>query len=277
MDQIEEVNKYGAMAWDLIIAYGPKVVLAIVTLVIGLWIIGIFGRKFRSVLKKREIDPSLTPFLSSLLVSILKVLLVLSILSMVGIEVTSFVAILGAAGFAVGFALQGSLQNFAGGVMILIFKPFKVGDFIEVAGYAGVVKEIQIFVTILTTGDNKTILIPNGTVSSSSMVNYSKEDHRRVDFTVGIGYGDSMKDAKEILLKIANADERIRREPAEPFVGVASLGDSSVNIAFRVWVNSEHYWPVHFDFTERIKDELDAAGISIPFPQTEVTIVNPQN
>lgn len=265
MDQIqdttEQVNELAVLAWDLIVGYAPGVLLAIITLIFGLWIIGLISRSFRRVLEKRDVDPSLTPFLLSLFSSILKVLLGLSILGMVGVEVTSFIAILGAASFAVGLALQGSLQNFAGGVMILIFKPFKVGDYIEIAGYAGSVKEIQIFVTILTTSDNKTIIIPNGKVSSSSMINYSIEPTRRVDFTVGIGYGDSMKEAKSILLKIAKGDERVHQDPA-PFVAVVELANSSVNIAFRVWVDRENYWPLFYDFNELIKEELDAANIS---------------
>lgn len=182
---------------------------------------------------------------------------------MVGVEVTSFIAILGAASFAVGLALQGSLQNFAGGVMILIFKPFKVGDYVEVAGYAGSVKEIQIFNSILTSPDNKTIIIPNSTASGSAMINYSREATRRLEFTVSIGYGESMKKAKGILLKIAHADERVLKDP-EPFVGVAELAGSSVNIKFRVWVNSGDYESLFFDFNEAIKNELDAAGITIP-------------
>jgi len=269
---MDQVDKFAGVAWNLIVAYGPKLVLAILTLLFGLWIIGISSRNLRRVLEKRNIDTSLTPFLSSLFSNGLKVLLGLSILSMVGVEVTSFVAILGAVSFAIGLALQGSLQNFAGGVMILLFKPFKVGDYVEVAGYSGSVKEIQIFVSILTTSDNKTIIIPNGIISNSSMINYSKEATRRVDFTVGIGYGDSMKQAKDILLKIATSDQRIHNDP-EPFVGVSELADSSVNISFKVWVNSDDYWDVFYDFNEQIKNEMDAAGISIPFPQREVTLV----
>lgn len=260
MDQIQNVNKYADMAWDLLMVYGPKVALAVLTLIFGLWIIGIITRSFRKVMLKRNVDASLTPFLSSFLGNILKVLLGLSILSMVGVEVISFVAILGAASFAVGLALQGSLQNFAGGVMILLFKPFKVDDYVEVSGYTGTIKEIQIFVTILTTSDNKTIIIPNGKVSSSSMINYSKEPTRRVDFTVSIGYGDSMEQTKEVLLKIAEEDDRILKDP-EPFVGVSELAGSSVNFAFKDWVMRDDYWPVFYDFNERIKNELDAANI----------------
>lgn len=273
MEELSQVNKYGEWAWELVLEYAPSVALALITLIIGLWVVGMFTRSVRNVMNKRNVDPSLTPFITSLLSNILKVLLVLSILSMVGVQVTSFIAILGAAGLAVGLALQGTLQNFAGGVMILIFKPFKVGDYVEAAGYAGVIKEIQIFVTIMTTPDNKTIIIPNGTMSSSSMINYSKEPNRRVDFTVGVGYGDSIDATREVLLKIASADDRIMKDP-EPFVGLSELADSSVNFTFRVWVKGEDYWPVFFETNERIKKELDAAGISIPFPQREITMVN---
>lgn len=268
MEQIENVDQYTVAAWNLVLVYGPKVLLAIITLIFGLWVIGMIIRAMRKQLERRKIDPSLSPFLTSLFSNLLKVLLGLSILSMVGVEVTSFVAILAAASFAIGLALQGSLQNFAGGVMILIFKPFKVGDYVEVAGYAGLVKEIQIFNSILTTSDNKTIIIPNGTVSNSAMINYSKEATRRVEFTVGIGYSDSIKQTKEILLKIAHADALVLPDP-EPFVGVSKIAESSVNIKFRVWVNSGDYGAFFFDFNETIKNELDAAGISI----REVTLV----
>jgi small conductance mechanosensitive channel len=269
---MEEVNKYAVIAWDLVLNYGPKLLLALVTLIIGLWVIGMFTRSFRKILISREVDPSLIPFSTSLLSTSLKVLLVLSILSMVGIEVTSFIAILGAASFAVGLALQGSLQNFAGGVMILIFKPFKVGDYIDGGGHAGTVKAIQIFNTILKTPDNKTIIIPNGGLSTGSLINYSTEPTRRLDMVFGIGYGDDIDKAIGILQEMAKADERVQQDPA-PFTGVVALGDSSVNIAFRVWCDSAEYWNLHFYFHENVKKRFDKEGISIPFPQTEVTLV----
>ena len=269
---MDEVNKYADLAWDIVLSYGPKLLLALLTLVIGLWIIGIFTRSFRKVLNSREVDPSLIPFSVSLLSTSLKVLLVLSILSMVGIEVTSFIAILGAASFAVGLALQGSLQNFAGGVMILIFKPFKVGDYIDGGGHAGTVNAIQIFNTILKTPDNKTIIIPNGGLSTSSLTNYSTEPTRRLDMVFGIGYGDDIDKAISILQEMGQADDRVMKDPA-PFTGVVELGDSSVNIAFRVWCQSSEYWNLHFYFHENVKKRFDKDGISIPFPQTEVTLV----
>ena len=270
---METVDRYSVWLWDLVMTHAPKVALALVTLIVGLWIIGIFNRQFRRVLEKREFDPSLTPFLRSLLSVTLKVLLGLSILGMLGVQVTSFIAILGAAGLAVGLALQGSLQNVAGGVVILIFRPFEVGHFIEAGGHSGTVKAIQIFNTILTTPDNKTIILPNGSISNSSMVNYSAQPTRRVDMTFGIGYGDSVAKAKEILMGQANADERVLKDP-EPFVAVAALADSSVNLTLRVWCNSADYWPIFFDYQEQIKAKFDETGITIPFPQREVTMVS---
>ena len=260
------------MAWDLLITYGPKLALAIITLIIGLWVIGIFTRSFRKFLQSKNLDPSLVPFTVSLFSTALKVLLVLSILSMISVEVTSFIAILGAASFAVGLALQGSLQNFAGGVLILIFKPFSVGDYIDGGGHAGTVKAIRIFNTILKTPDNKTIIIPNSGLATGSLTNYSTEPTRRLDMVFGIGYGDDIDKAKGILQEMAQADERVLKDPA-PFTGVVELGDSSVNIAFRVWCESTEYWNLHFHFHENVKKRFDKEGISIPFPQREVTLI----
>jgi len=182
---------------------------------------------------------------------------------------TSFIALIGAAGLAVGMALSGSLQNFAGGVMILLFKPFKAGDFIEAQGYSGVVKEIQIFNTLLTTPDNKIVILPNGGLSGSSMVNYSALPTRRVDFSFGTGYNDDIDQAKEVLQKIIDSDTRILKDP-EAFVAVGELADSSVNFTVRVWVNAADYWGVYFDMQEKVKKEFDANNLSIPYPQTDV-------
>ena len=196
-------------------------------------------------------------------------MLVISVLGMLGIEMTSFVAILGAAGLAVGMALSGTLQNFAGGVMILIFKPFKNGDFIEAQGHTGTVSEIQIFNTILKTPDNKTIIIPNGGLSTSSMTNYSTEEKRRVDWTFGIGYGDKTDNAKEVLTQLMSEDNRILNDPA-PFVAVSELADSSVNFAVRAWVKAEDYWGVYFDMNEKVYNTFDEKGLNIPYPQMDV-------
>ncbi len=224
-------------------------------------------------MEKRNVDASLSPFLKSMINVILKVLLVISVMGMIGIEMTSFIAILGALGLAVGMALSGTLQNFAGGAMILLFKPFKVGDYIDAQGYSGTVKEIQIFNAILTTPDNKTIIIPNGGLSTSSMVNYSTEKTRRVDFTFGIGYSDDIDKAKAVLLDIVKENKLILKKP-EIFIAVSELADSSVNFVVRVWVKGADYWTVHFDIIEKVKKAFDKENISIPFPQRDIHIYN---
>lgn len=269
----DKLEGYLTMFYDLAIKYGLKVVIALLTLFIGLWIIKSVMRALRKNMEKKEVDATLRQFLGSLLGMTLKILLVISVISMVGIEMTSFVAILAAAGFAIGMALSGTLQNFAGGVMLVIFKPFKVGDFIDAQGYMGTVKAIHIFNTILKTPDNKTIIIPNGGLSTGSMTNFSTESTRRVDFTFGIGYGDSIDKAKSVLMGLIKADKRILPEPG-PFIAVSELADSSVNLVTRVWVNSPDYWGVYFDLLENAKKSFDKEGISIPFPQRDVHIYN---
>ncbi|MBN3034651.1 MAG: mechanosensitive ion channel [Bacteroidales bacterium] len=257
--------------YELVISYGLKLLLAIVTLVIGLWIIRFMVRAIVRGMERQEIDPTLVKFLKSLLSMLLKIMLVISVISMVGVEMTSFVAILAAAGLAVGMALSGTLQNFAGGVMLVLFKPFKVGDYIEAQGFAGVVKEIQIFNTILTTVDNKTIIIPNGGLSTGPMTNYSTEPLRRVDFTFGIGYHDDIDKTRGVIEGLISADKRILKEPA-PFIAVSGLKASSVEFAVRVWVGAGDYWDIYFDLTEKVKKTFDREGISIPFPQTDVHV-----
>jgi small conductance mechanosensitive channel len=264
-DQIQELLQ---TAYTLSLSYGPKLVLAIVTLIIGLWVINRFIRTLNNNLTSK-VDATLGQFVCSILSVILKVVLLISVASMVGIETTSFVAVLGAAGLAVGLALQGSLANFAGGVVILLFKPFKVGDLIEAQGYIGSVSEIQIFNTILKTGDNRVVIIPNGSLSSSSMVNINKETTRRVDLSFGIGYGDDIDQAKSLLQSLASHDARVLKDPAPVFV-VAELADSSVNFTVRLWVNTSDYWGVFFDMQEGVKKAFDAHGISIPYPQQDV-------
>lgn len=264
---IEQMERLTAQAYEMALAYGPKLVLAIITLIIGLWVI---NRVTNAIAKHASAkDPTLGQFVGSLSSAILKVMLVISVISMVGIETTSFIAVLGAAGLAVGLALQGSLANFAGGVLILLFKPFKVGDLIEAQGYIGVVKEIQIFNTILTTGDNRVVIIPNGNLSNSSMVNINQQPTRRVDLVFGIGYGDDIDKAKSILEELAGKDERILKDPAHLIV-VSELADSSVNFTVRLWVNTADYWGVYFGMHEAVKKAFDEKGISIPFPQQDV-------
>ena len=273
---MENIQVYIDQIVGLVIAYGPKLLLAIVTLFAGLYIIKSLTKLSKRIMKKRELDESLRPFFASLINVTLKTLLVISVMGMIGIEMTSFIAILGAAGLAIGLALSGTLQNFAGGVIILIFKPFKVDDFIEAQGHMGTVKEIQIFNTILLTVDNRTIIIPNSPLSTGTMVNFSAQAERRVDFTFGIGYNDDIDKTKTVLHELINADERILKTP-EAFVAVSELADSSVNFVVRVWVKGENYWPVFFDMNERVKKEFDKQSISIPFPQRDVHIYNQNN
>jgi len=254
---------------DLFVVWGPKLIGAVLALVIGLYVANLIAGGVGKVMEKKELDPSLRPFLKSLVGTLLKVLVVVSVLGMVGIQMTSFIAILGAAGLAVGLALSGTLQNFAGGVMILTFKPFKVGDYIEAQGHAGTVNSIQIFNTILKTPDNKTIIIPNGGLSTSSMVNYSTEPTRRVDWVFGIAYGDDIDKAKEVLLGLLTSDDRVLKDPA-PFVKLGELADSSVNFTVRAWVNSADYWAVHFYMLENAYRKFGEAGLNIPFPQMDV-------
>ena len=249
--------------------YGPKLIGAIIVWIIGSFIIKKLVKAFDHILEKQKTDTSLKPFLKSILSILLNVLLVISVLSMVGVAMTSFIAILGAAGLAVGLALSGTLQNFAGGVMILLFKPISVGDFIDAQGHKGTVKEIQIFNTILTDLDNKTIIIPNGGLSTNSIVNYSTEPTRRVDISVGIAYGEDVKKSREVLYELGKNDDRVLKDPA-PFIGVTELADSSVNLTFRVWVKSDDYWGVYFDMNENVYDVFNKSGVQIPFPQLDV-------
>ncbi|AFP32544.1 mechanosensitive ion channel family protein [Marinobacter sp. BSs20148] len=254
-------------AITLVMAYAPKVVLAIITLIVGMWLINRFVRLLDSKLGKK--DPTLNTFLCGLLSAVLKILLLISVASMVGIATTSFIAIIGAAGLAIGLALQGSLGNFAGGVLILIFKPFKVGDVIEAQGYLGSVVEISILYTIVNTFDNRRIIIPNGDLSNSSLTNLSAYPTRRCDMSFGIGYGDDIDKAKATIKRLIEEDERALKDP-EPMVVVGGLGDSSVNLTVRAWTKSADLWPFYWDMQERVKKAFDAEGISIPFPQRDV-------
>lgn len=264
-----EIQSLQEQVVNLLVNYGSRLAGAIVILILGLWIIGWFNRWFKKILIKRDIDSSLRPFLGSLLSVILKTLLVISVLGMLGIQMTSFIAILGAAGLAIGLALSGTLQNFAGGVILLIFKPFKVGDFITAQGHSGTVEEIQIFVTILKTPQNVTIIIPNGGLATNSLVNYSAQAQRRVDWSYGIAYGDDYDHAKKVLLQLISKDERILNDP-EPFVKLGELADSSVNITVRVWVKAADYWDVFFEMNEKVYKTFEQEGINIPFPQMDV-------
>jgi small conductance mechanosensitive channel len=275
MDSINAGNLqgYADKLINLAVEYGPTLLLAIIVLIVGLWIIKLVLKGTDKAMERSNIDISLRKFLRSLFGILLKALLLISVASMIGIATTSFVAIIGAAGLAVGLALQGGLANFAGGVIILIFKPFKVGDFLDAQGYMGTVHEITIFTTVLKTPDNKTVIIPNGALSNGSMVNFSTEPRRRVDMVFGIGYGDSIEKAKQVLVKLADSDSRVLKDPA-PQIVVGELGDNSVNFNVRFWCNAADYWGIYFDTHEKVKLAFDEAGISIPFPQRDVHLFN---
>jgi len=230
-------------------------------------------RGVRSMMEKSGADPIIIGFVSSIAYIALLAFVVIAALGQLGIQTTSFIAILGAAGLAVGLALQGSLANFAAGFLMIIFRPFKVGDFIEGAGVAGVVEAIQIFTTTLKTGDNKTIIIPNAKLAGDNITNYSAKETRRVDMTVGVAYDANLSKVKDVLIGIISKESRIHADPA-PQVAVAELADSSVNFVVRVWTNTADYWGVKFDITETIKNRFDEEGIGIPFPQRDIHIVN---
>lgn len=259
--------------WPYLEKYGLPALLALVTLVIGLMVIKRIVRMVKSLMEKRNVDASLRPFFASLTSVGLKTLLIISVIDMVGIATTSFIAVLGAAGLAVGMALSGTLQNFAGGVVVLVLKPYKVGDFIEAQGYSGTVHAIQIFHTILKTPDNQTVIIPNGPMSSSSILNYSTEPTRRLNLTFGIGYGDSTDKGKEVLVGIIEKNEKFLNDP-EPIIGVEALADSSVNLTFKAWVKSEDYWEVYRWMQETVYKEFNSQGLNIPFPQMDVHVHN---
>jgi len=257
---------------SMVLTYGKLLLVGLLILIAGLWIINRMVKGFKRLLIARNVDETLIPFLVSLTSVTLKALLFISVITYVGIPMTSFIALLGAAGLAIGMALSGTLQNFAGGVILLILKPFKVGDYIEAQGYAGVVKEIQVFNTVLTTPDNKTVVIPNGGLSTGAMVNYSNQDTRRVDLVFGIGYDDDIDKARAIIKEVIARETNILTDPA-PFIGVVELGDNSVNLVTRVWARTSEYWNVYFFLNEFVKKEFDKQGVSIPYPQRDVHII----
>jgi small conductance mechanosensitive channel len=268
----EQMAGYMDTAVEMGMTYGPKLILAIVVLIVGLWIINRVIRLMGAGMERSNTEPTLAKFLCNLSSVGLKALLLISVASMIGIATTSFIAVLGAAGLAVGLALQGSLANFAGGVLVLMFRPYKVGDFVEAQGVMGTVHEIQIFNTIMKTPDNKVIIVPNGSISNGIITNFSMEATRRVDFVFGIGYSDDIGKAKATIERLVKEDSRTLADPA-PQIVVSELADSSVNITTRVWVNAADYWGLFFDLTEKVKLTFDQEGISIPFPQRDVHVI----
>jgi small conductance mechanosensitive channel len=269
--KVKNIDQYIVLAEQFIIKYGVKLLMALSILFIGLWIIKKILYAINLIFEKRNFDTSLKGFLRSFIDIILKALLIITVLSTLGVEMTSFIAILGAAGFAIGMALSGTLSNFAGGVIILILKPFRVGDVIEAQGYVGNVKEIQIFNTTLNTFDNKRIIIPNGALATGNLTNYSIEDKRRVDWTFGIAYGDSYDKAKEIIFDLLIKNDKVLRDP-EIFIALHSLGDSSVNITVRAWCNTPNYWEIYFRLNEEVYKSFSEQGINIPYPQMDIHI-----
>lgn len=276
----ELLNSTSTLSWDVFLskvidlgtAFGSRIIGAIIILIVGSWLIRRLNRLIVSILEKRHVEASLASFIKSLVRITLNFLLVIILISKLGIETSSFIALFASAGVAIGMALSGTLQNFAGGVMILLFKPFKVGDVIEAQGQCGSVKEIQIFNTLVTTPDNKIIIIPNGGLSTGITKNYSKEPTRRVDWEFGIAYGDDYDQAKTVLEKLIAADERILKDPAH-FIALTSLGASSVNIVVRAWVNAADYWGVFFDMNEKVYKTFSREGLNIPFPQMDVHLI----
>ena len=249
--------------------FGKNLLIAIAIFYVGKLVVSLIVRGLRKVMRARELDETLQSFLSNLLRMALMVVVIVAAIGQLGIQTASFIAIFGAAGLAVGLALQGSLSNFAAGVLIVLFRPYKVGDFVEAAGISGSVEQVQILTTLLRTPDNKSIIVPNSQIMNSVITNYSANETRRVDLVVGVSYSDDLDKVRKTIEEIVSADDRVLADPAYK-IAVSELADSSVNFIVRPWVKTADYWPVHFDLTEKIKKRFDEVGISIPFPQQDV-------
>lgn len=264
-----DIEKLWSQGQQLIAAYGIKLLTALVVLILGIWISKFLRNSVRRVLEKRTVDPTIGRFVTNIAYVALLVFVVMAALGQLGIQTTSFIAVIGAAGLAIGLALQGSLSNFAAGFMLVAFRPFKVGDFIEGGGVAGTVDEIQIFSTRLKTPDNKVVVVPNSKIFDDAIVNYSAMETRRVDMLVGVSYDADLAHVKKVLEELVNAQTRILQEPAYQ-IAVSELADNSVNLVVRAWVRTADFWGVKFDLTEQIKVRFDAEGIGIPYPQRDV-------
>ena len=262
-----------AMADAYLFPYAANIALALVIFFVGKWLANTLTNVVVKLLQRSKMDDILISFVTSITKTILLLFVAIAALNQLGIDTTSLIALLGAAGLAVGLALQNSLQNFAAGVMLIVFRPFKAGDFVELAGVAGVVENIGIFSSVLRTGDNRELIIPNGAIYGGIITNYSARSTRRVDMVFGVDYGDDLREAKALLRSIILADDRVLAEP-EPVIAVSELADSSVNFIVRPWVKSADYWPVLWDTTEKVKLEFDAQGLSIPFPQMDIHLPN---
>jgi small conductance mechanosensitive channel len=269
---IEDLSSNASFYIQKLVESGLSLISAGLTLVIGLFIINkLVGGAFSYMIKK-DIDATLRPFLRDLLNFGLKGMLFIAVIGMVGVQMSSFIAVLGGAALAVGLALQGSLSNFAGGMIILILKPYRVGEFIETGSIMGTVNEIQIFYTVLLTADNKTITLPNGPMANTNIVNYSRQGTRRLDMKFGVAYGTDAEVVKNILREIAEADKRVLKDK-DILIRMVEMADSSVNFNFRVWVNNDDYWPMYYDFNEKVYSAFNDKGISIPFPQMDVRVL----
>jgi len=268
---VEEAGRWITLGQDLITQYGLKVLAALAILIIGRWVAKGLRRVIRRMLERGKTDPIIIGFVSSIAYVALMAFVIIAALGQLGIQTTSFIAILGAAGLAIGLALQGSLSNFAAGFLMIVFRPFKVGDFIEGAGVAGSVEAIEIFTTTLKTPDNKMIIVPNAKIAGDNIVNYSAQPRRRVDLKVGASYDADIRKVRDVLEGIIADEKRIKDDPA-PFIAVSELGDNSVNFVVRVWTDTADYWGVYFDMTEQVKLRFDRAGIGIPYPQRDVHI-----
>jgi small conductance mechanosensitive channel len=266
-----DAEKMSEMMETYIIPWGINIVMAIAIYIIGKFIVGILVNVFGKVMARSKYDDMLIDFVKAIINAVLMLFVIVASLDELGVNTTSMVAILGAAGLAIGLSLQGSLQNFASGVMLLVFRPFKAGDFVDAGGEMGTVKSISIFTTVMTTPDNKQIIVPNGKIYGGNITNFSANPTRRVDMVVGISYDSDLKKAKEILIEMVEAEERFLKDPA-PKIAVSELADSSVNFVVRPWANAGDYWPAKFDFTEAVKLRFDAEGIIIPYPQMDVHV-----
>ncbi|MGB5509614.1 mechanosensitive ion channel family protein [Robiginitalea sp.] len=269
MEKLSGYQEFLSKAMDWVWEFMPNFITAVITLFVGMWVIKMISRLVKRFFDRADYDPTLETFIESLIKAVLKILLFVLVVTQLGVQSSSLVAIVGAAGLAIGLALQGSLSNFAGGVLILLFKPFKVGDFISAQGVDGTVKEISIFTTKINTFGNQLAIVPNGQLSNNTIVNFNSESTRRDKIDVGIGYSSNIKKAKEVLLEICAADKRILKTPA-PEVYVGELADSSVNLTLRFWAQNADFWGAHFHVMETLKERFDEEGIEIPFPQREV-------
>ena len=269
-DGLDKLSLITQQLIDFGIRAGERILIAVLVFVVGRFLISLLNKFIRRLMDKRKVDVSIKTFVKSLVNILLTILLIISVVGALGVETTSFAALLASAGVAVGMALSGNLSNFAGGLIILLFKPYKVGDYIEAQGVGGTVKEVQMFHTVLGTVDNKVIYIPNGSLSSGVVTNFSNQTTRRVDWTFGVEYGSDYEKVKQVIESVLAKDSRILSEPAAPFIALTALADSSVNVVVRVWVNSSDYWGVYFDINKNIYATFNEVGIGFPFPQLTV-------